>query len=445
MKIPQSIARIVFAKKDRIKKLALKEEHEDKKEIERRQWDKFKALIEHAYANVEFYTKKFDDAKITPDDIKTRDDLKKIPFTTKEELKECFPDKTRAKNLPENRFFYKRTSGSTQEPFGFYLDTQCIPEERKSLFRMHNAMGLKFQDTIIRLRSTPIKRNGIKGLLQKIFGNTKFIGTMDMSYDNMDKYVNFIKANPPVMIESFPHHILALARYMDSKEITLDARIIHLVGGNINEREHALLTRLFGAKIYNDYGSAECMRVAYQCEKANKYHVEMDRYLLEVINKGKPAKTGEMGEMIITDLYNYTMPFIRYRIKDIAIPGKPCSCNRGYPVLDRIVGRVRQVIFLPNGRLLDPNNITRRMVYFFEEIEGWQTVYTKDNILEIQVVPTENFTKDTEKKIIDKLDEFIQGVVPIKVIKKKQIDRYGHERKKMTTLTQIPPDLTLLE
>jgi len=263
-----------------------------------------------------------------------------------------------------------------------------------------------------------------------------------MSEKNMGLYVEKIKKYKPVMIESFSHHILALADYMDRNNITLNVNKILIVGGSIFEDQKAKLERLFSAKIYNEYGASECMRIAYQCEYCSNFHLDITRYFVEILNKGKDAEIGQAGEIVLTNLYNYSMPFIRYRIKDVAVVGDKCACDRNFPVVKEIKGRIQQIIILPNGRLLDPNMLRRKIVLEAEKISQFQIVFTKENELEIRIIPKDNFSIQTEKNIINNVNPLTDNSINIKIVKVSSIQLYGNESKDMFTLTQIAPNLT---
>ena len=445
MNIKSIFNKIIFPEKNQLKRIALEEERLPIEELKRIQWINLKKLLNHAYKNVPFYRMKFEKAGITPDDIKKPADMKKIPVTTKEELKENFPDSVIARNLPKNRFFLNRTSGSSGAPFEFYIGGAQNNEERKALFRIQAAMGIEFGGTIIRIRNHNVKGHGLKIQLQKLFGNTKHLSTKGLKLSDLPNYIKFIRKHKPSVLESFPHHILALAAYMKEKCITLNVRNIHIVGGNASKSEKKLLSELFNAQIFNDYGASECMYIAYQCEQRNQYHLEITRYFIEILNKGKDAKENEMGEIVLTNLFNYAMPFIRYRIKDLAIVGGTCNCRRTFPVIRGIEGRVQQVIFLPNGRLLDQNLIRNQFSRRASKVKAFQCIYRKENVFEIKVVPAGGYTNETENELIAGIKKVLHNGIPVKIVKVDSIPLYGAEQKEMSILTEAPPDLTKVE
>lgn len=430
----------MFPAKTALKEQAVIEEHN--KEWKTQQWERLSQVLAHAYEHVPFYKEKFSQAGLTPTDIKTPEDLLKLPLTEKDELKEAFPDKILAKNLPASRGQLRSTSGSSGKPFSFYIDAKYKNEERKALFRLHNAIGLHFGDKIIRLRNSYLRGDGLRNTLQRHFGNTIHVTTQDMSLSKMPYYLAQIEKHKPKMIESFPQHILALARYMEEHHLHLPVENILIVGGKVFDDQKQLLEKVFQAKVFNEYGASEVMRVAYQCERRNAYHLDVGRYFIELIHKGKHAKEGELGEIVLTSLCNDYMPLIRYRIKDMAVAGGSCDCARTYPVVSEIKGRVMESIFLKNGRFLDQNLVRLEITGFSEKIDGFQTIYTKEHELQVHIIPKSTFSTQDEKTLIANLNKLLKGGCPIKIKRVDSIARYGAELKEMGTLTEVPPDLT---
>src|SRR5258707_764531 len=114
----------------------------------------------------------------------------------------------------------------------------------------------------------------------------------------------------------------------------------------------AVMEDAFGCKVFDKYGAREFSGIAYECEAHEGHHVVAEGYIVETLRDGQPAKPGEVGEIVITDLNNYCMPFIRYRIGDLAevLPEATCRCGRGAPRLGAIEGRVQSIIQGTDGR-----------------------------------------------------------------------------------------------
>src|SRR6185295_20378238 len=108
----------------------------------------------------------------------------------------------------------------------------------------------------------------------------------------------------------------------------------------------------FQCGVFDKYGSREFSGIAYECEAHEGHHIVAENYIVEILKDGVPAEPGELGEVVITDLNNFCMPLIRYRVGDLAVAmdnTKTCPCGRGLPRIGRIEGRTQAIIFGPNG------------------------------------------------------------------------------------------------
>ena len=120
------------------------------------------------------------------------------------------------------------------------------------------------------------------------------------------------------------------------------------------QHSRELIENNLNCKVYDKYGSREFSGIAYECNKHFGHHVVAENYIVEILKDKEPAKENEVGEIVITDLNNYCMPLIRYRIGDLAksLGTKTCDCGRGLPLIGDIQGRVQSIIVGANGKYL---------------------------------------------------------------------------------------------
>lgn len=441
MKIPPPIYRIIAADKFRLKQQALYEETIPYKELKKKQFNRFKKIFTHAYQNIPFYRQIYSKANIKPNLLKQPKDILKVPIVTKNEMRKVNIGLLTDADALDKYGIMNKTSGSTGKPFIYYNDSRAKKGERKALFRLQNAIGMNFGEKIIRLRNDNIKGVGLKIILQKAFGNTIHLSTRNLTLQLIDKHIARIRRINPRLIESFPHQILAFVKRLEETGDTLPVPNILIVGGNLTKKDKMRVSAVFKGKIFNEYGASEAMRVAYQCNEGSAYHIDLTRYHVEVIRNGREADIGERGELVITNFDNRVMPFIRYRIKDVAIRGEKCNCHRTWPTLERVEGRVQQTMLLPNGRFLEPNLIRETFTNNAEIISEFQSVLTSENELLIKIVPHDAYEKSNEMHIISELEKITGPNIPIRIEKVKSIPRYGNEQKIMDIMTERPPNL----
>ncbi|GAH86193.1 unnamed protein product, partial [marine sediment metagenome] len=164
----------------------------------------------------------------------------------------------------------------------------------------------------------------------------------------------------------------------------------------------------FRLRIVDFYNCHECGNIAWECDRHEGYHINIDSLVVEIVNNGKPAKPGEKGEVVITSLDSYAMPLIRYCIKDIGVGGESlCSCGRGLPLLGRIEGRIDDRIVLPNDTIVSPFELVNHLKYLPGVLEFRVIQRTIDQFV-LQLKIEQNFTKGT---VIRKATKEMTGIL----------------------------------
>ncbi|MBL8492126.1 MAG: phenylacetate--CoA ligase family protein [Rhodocyclaceae bacterium] len=156
----------------------------------------------------------------------------------------------------------------------------------------------------------------------------------------------------PDYLLTMPSNLAELVREFDRRGIRLPRlREVRTVGEVVSDDLRRWVREAWGVRIADIYSASEAGYLALECPQAEgRYHVQAEGVLLEVLRAdGRPCAPGEIGEVVVTPLHNFAMPLVRYAIGDFAEVGGPCPCGRGLPVLARILGRVRNMLTLPDG------------------------------------------------------------------------------------------------
>jgi phenylacetate-CoA ligase len=163
------------------------------------------------------------------------------------------------------------------------------------------------------------------------------------------------------------------------------------------------LRAAWGVRVVDMYSAQEVGYLALQCPESERYHVQAEGVLMEVLDEhGEPCDPGKTGRVVVTDLHNFTMPFIRYDIGDFATVGAPCSCGRGLPVLDAIVGRVRNMLVLPDGQRRFPR-IGATALASVAPIKQYQFVQTASDCIEARLVVARPLDSAAEARVTEVL------------------------------------------
>ena len=173
-------------------------------------------------------------------------------------------------------------------------------------------------------------------------------------------------------------------------------REVRTVGEVIEPETRRLCREVWGAGITDVYSCEEAGYLAFQCQERERYHVQMEGVLLEVLDeRGNPCAPGETGRVVVTPLHNYAMPFLRYELGDLAEVGEPCGCGRGLQVLSRMVGRARDMVRLPSGEKRYAWQSTAKLAEI-EPILRYQVAQTALDELEVRLVATRPLTPAEE-------------------------------------------------
>ena len=181
-----------------------------------------------------------------------------------------------------------------------------------------------------------------------------------------------------------PTNARSLARRLEGKPLDgLDK--LFLVGECFSDEDRAECEHGFAAAAVDRFGAMETGQMALQCPAGNHYHLQSENVLLEVLRPdGAPVKPGESGRVVVTTLHNYAFPLIRYEIDDAVTLGHPCSCGRGLPVIEKILGRRRHMFLFPDGSEMWPT-LMHGMGNL--SVRQWQVAQTGPLELEVRYVP----------------------------------------------------------
>jgi phenylacetate-CoA ligase len=187
---------------------------------------------------------------------------------------------------------------------------------------------------------------------------------------------------------------LALEALREGIKIPLDGILGYSTGILPDERDDCL--KAFGAPMIGQYGSKEAQLIAFQCPSGTHYHVSDEALLLEIVDsKGAACPPGEVGRVVVTHLWNFAQPIIRYDQGDLASIGPGCSCGRTLTVLDRIVGRTTQLFTFPDGTRVAPV-LPERVIRDLLRAQYWQLAQVEPLLIEVRFVPFEGTVPDAE-------------------------------------------------
>ena len=319
-------------------------ECEGRGEIKALQLERLKETVERIYSNVPYYKKKLDEAGVTPDSIKSLDDLKRIPFTTKDDLRENYPFGLFASPMKDIVRIHA-SSGTTGKPTVVGYTKNDLDTWSEAIARLACAAGAT-EDDIAQISFGYGLFTGGFGLhygLEKVG-----LAIIPASTGNTEKQIMLMKDFGTTLLVSTPSYALYMSEVAEKMGIDIKKDLKLKIGmfgseGSTEEMRQEIEKR-WGMTATENYGLSEIMGpgVAGECTEKCGMHVSDDLFIVEIINPetGEVLPEGEVGELVITNIKKEGIPLLRYRTKDITyLDNTPCKCGRTTPRITKIQGR----------------------------------------------------------------------------------------------------------
>ena len=348
------------------------------------QTKRLRAIINHTYANVPYYRRKFNDARVKPEDIRNIEDLTRIPTSTRTEIQATPLNEITAKNIDIDKCHERTTSGSTGIPLTVTIDPRAEQFEEALWTRTYLENGLGIRDKMSVIHDPrSIKASRKNDLLQKI-------GLMRRQYisifDTVEKQSKLIEEYSPHAIKGYASSLAILSDFVKRQSSYIRPRQIFSGAELLDNQTRKLISSTFEAEVFDNYACNEFTLMAWECRQHEGYHMNIENIVMEFLDDGENVAPGERGEIVCTGLTNYAMPLIRYRLGDIGVPSQEqCSCGRTLPLMKIVEGRTDDFLVTTNGRLISP------LVFFpfpfkEDETKQFRVIQEKKDKLIIQLV-----------------------------------------------------------
>ena len=395
----------------------------NKEKLEEYQMQQLSKLLHHAYENVPYYRKIFDERGLKPKDIQNFDDMKKLPCLTKKIIRENLQDLF-AQNYPLSRFEYVTTGGSTGIPLGFYQErVVSSAKEWAFMITQWNRVGFKMGDKRVILRGNVIQSTN-KGKFWEYnpIDKTLILSSYHMTDYTLPNYIKKINDFLPDFLHVYPSTITILARYMKENNIQPFTTVKALLCGseNIYLWQRNLLEEVFQCRVYSWYGHAEKAVLAGECEKSTNYHIFPEYGFVELIGKDGNliSREEETGEIVATSFNNNAMPIIRYKTGDLGVyTEKKCPCGRNYPLLKRIEGRLQEIVVTKDKGLITLTALIFAQHFkAFSKIKKMQLFQEKVGKITAKIVKASNYSDADENEILFKIKKASGDKLDMKIV-----------------------------
>jgi phenylacetate-CoA ligase len=322
-------------------------------ELRALQESKLRAVIEHAYENVPYYQTLFRSAGLTPQDVRTLEDLRQVPITSKEALRAAGVEGALARGVDPSSCGVTLSSGSTGKPFAAYHD--ALEAQTRTLvgFRALQTAGVRPWDRLVQFLS----RRRPPSLINRLGLYRTHALPQSLT---VEEQIRQLKRIQPTVLRIVPSKLRAILHHLDYRLSEIVRPRILITSSEV--LDDGLKRRVLAdldVELFNFYVCTEFAEVASDCAAHEGLHVNADQLIVECLDHdGQPTQPGKPGVVVVTSLYGFVMPFIRLRLGDICTPIEArCSCGSSFPLISAPLGRQDDVLRLPSGKILSTINL----------------------------------------------------------------------------------------
>ena len=396
------------------------------------QWKKLKRLLHHAYERVPYYRSLFRSLDLHPQDVNNEADFRQLPFLTKELIRGNSPSLI-AEGFQGKLIRYS-TGGSTGEPLIFYTDSTKESAHNAAKLRARRWWGIEVGDRQIDLWGSPIelsKQDWLRVIKDRFLMNFILLSAFNLTEITIERYLQTMRSFQPMILYGYATVLYRVAQFCEEKGIDPGLKSLKAIVATsemLFDYQREKIAKVFQRPVVNEYGSRDGGYTAQECPSGNM-HIAMEHVYVEFVplNDKDPEKA---MEVVITNLDSYGMPFIRYRVGDLASgQGGICPCGRGLMLMQSLQGRSNDMLISPTGKVLHGLSV----IYILREIPGmkqFKVTQKAADWLAIEVVKNSRFQATAERVIRDRISQIMEAPIRIDIIYRREIppERSGKYR-----------------
>ena len=380
----------------------------DREQIEKLQLERLKTTVEHCMHSA-FYKQRFKEAGLEPGDIRSLDDIRKIPFTTKQDLRDTYPFGMASVPLSQCVRLHS-SSGTTGNPTVILHTQKDLDEWANAVARCLWMVGCRPDDVFQNTSGYGMFTGG----LGFQYGAERLgMLTVPAAAGNTRRQLKFFTDFGTTVVHAIPSYATRIYEVMQQEGIDprRDTKLRTLVIGAEphSEEQRRRIQDMLGVKAYNSFGMSEMCGpgVAFECKEQNGMHIWEDYYIVEIVDPKtlEPVPDGEIGELVLTTINREAMPLLRYRTRDMTriIPGE-CPCGRHHKRIDRMKGRSDDMIVL-RGVNIFPIQVEQVLMRYKELGSNYLITLKTDEVndsMTVEVELAQSYTggHDAQKALI---------------------------------------------
>ncbi len=380
-------------------------------ELREIQWRRLQKLYVFLWKENDFYRTRLQEAGLTPESLKSPDDITKLPILTKKEIRK-YGDKMLSRGYSKSSLLHFKTGGSTGKALDLFITEECS-ELRNACARRHNCWtGWQPGEPIGAAWGNPKLPDTMKEKIKHhCLQPYIYLDTMKVSDEAVKTFARNWGKIRPTLLFGHAHSIFILAQYANRLGCDeIRPKGILSTSMMLLPHERKKIEEVFLSKVTDRYGCEEVSLIGCECEEHEGMHMNIEHLVIEFINDdGSASQPGEPGNIVVTDLMNYAMPFVRYKVEDVGIPADhACSCGRGLPLMGKVAGRVADFLIKKDGTKVAGISLIENTLTKMPGIDQMQIIQNTLSDLTLNIVVGNEYNRQTERE----LKRYFQKIFP---------------------------------
>ena len=397
-------------------------------------WKRRMALLATA-GNAPFYRRRFKEIGLSVGDVKTEKDWERIPVLTRKDIQD-HAEEMICDGVGKRNLCISSTGGSTGEPLRLY-------RSKKIPYEAFTARMLKWWNVEMWDDSCYIFRHGYRGWRKAVNDfmwwptRRAFLNAGNMNDENCEEFYRRICKIYPTLVVGYVGAVSAFSEFLEKNNYAPPRSIkaVWTTAAPLPNPLRVNLQSVFNAPVYSQYGCCECGHLAAECSCRDGMHIHSDWRHIEFVDaEGRNKPIGEVGDVLITDMYCQEVPLIRYALGDHgSLRQEKCSCGINLPMMEPVRGRVSESFPLPDGSRVSGDYLTTIFDNHPDSIRGFRVHQNRDYSIRIEYVPRGSVESETAvKDAMRNLSITTKGLVGIDFV---AVSSIPHDRGKTRYVT----------
>ncbi len=381
-------------------------QYKSTEQIAREQQQKLSRIIEHAYTHCPYYRDAL--SKVGSTAAEVTDKFTGIPLLQKSDIRKN-KERMRAVNFPKEKLIPKKTSGSTGVSLELYMDVDCSEWRRAvAIFRNSWTGWRPGEKTAAVWGNPPPAANWRAFVRNALLERCIYLDTLGMDEGDMALFLQKLPRYQPTLMMGHAYSLYYFAKFVEKQPRPIEFQLKGIISTAmmLYPWQREVIERVFHCRIFERYGCEEVSLIASECEAHTGMHINTDSLIVEFLkDDGQPAAEGEEGSVVVTDLMNYGMPVIRYKIGDRAVySDAACPCGRKTRLITKVTGRDADFVMTSEGKIISGISLTENFSLKVPGVEQMQMEQHALDHLTIKIVRDEGF-RDNSARVLRELCE----------------------------------------